>query len=305
MPAADALASAPTRDDAPRSTLEIVEFTDPGCPFAWSAEPIRRRLDWLYGEQLRWELCMVGLAESARDYEEKGFTPERQAASFRRLAHEHQMPIDSSPRSRVTATVPACRAVVATRRHAPERERDLLRALRILHFSGWLLDEPETILAAGQRAGVDGDALAAWLDEPETEELLRRDLALARDPSRGALALAHKLAETDDGGHRYTCPSYELRRSSDGLGLAVPGFQPLAAYEVAIANLQPQARRRAAPRDVEEVLAWAGEPLASAEVAAVCAIEPEDARERLGRVASEEHIGFEGLWRLDGTTSRA
>lgn len=206
----------------------------------------------------------------------------------------------------MTATVPACRAVVATRRHAPERERDLLRALRILHFSGWLLDEPKTIFAGGQRAGVDSEALERWLAEPETDELLREDLRLARSPSPGALALSHKLAETGDDGshHRYTCPSYELRRSADGLSLAAPGFQPLAAYEVAIANLDPEAQRRPDPDDVAEVLAWAGEPLASAEVAAVCAIELEDARERLGRVAVEEHVGSDGLWRLDGSAGQ-
>lgn len=104
--------------------------------------------------------------------------------------------------------------------------------------------------------------------------------------------------------HRYTCPSYEIERSSDSDGarsaFTVPGFQPLAAYEVAIANLCPSAERRADPADVEEVLAWAGDALATAEVAAVCVIELEDARERLGRVAAEEHIGSDGLWRLNG-----
>jgi hypothetical protein len=38
------------------ATVTITEFTDPGCPFAWSAEPARRRLQWLYGEQLEWRL---------------------------------------------------------------------------------------------------------------------------------------------------------------------------------------------------------------------------------------------------------
>jgi predicted DsbA family dithiol-disulfide isomerase len=277
--------------------LEITEYTDPGCPFAWSAEPARRRLDWLYGERLSWKLHMVGLAEEPRDYEDKGFTPERQSASFRRLADQHHMPIDSSLRPRMAATVPACRAVVAVRRHLPDRERAMLRALRVLHFSGQLLDEPQTIAAAAERAGIEPEQLEQWQREPETEELLRRDLELARRPSHPALALFHKLAETDSG-HRYTCPSYEIERSSDGVRVAAPGFQPLGAYEVAIANLCPDAERRADPENVEDVLAWAGEPLATAEVAAVCAIELEDARERLGRVAEEQHVGFDGLWRL-------
>ena len=168
---------------------------------------------------------------------------------------------------------------------------------------GRLLDEPETIAAAASRAGVDPAELEQWLAEPETEDLLRADLELAREPTPEALALAHKLAGTEDGGHRYTCPSYEVKRDRDGAALSVPGFQPLAAYEVAVANLLPSAERRADPENVAEVLAWAGEPLATAEVAAVCAIGLDEARERLGRVASEEHVGFDGLWHLNGAAA--
>jgi len=101
------------------------------------------------------------------------------------------------------------------------------------------------------------------------------------------------------GGHRYTCPSYELVRSPDGASLSAPGFQPTLAYEVAIANLAPELTRREDPESVAEVLEWAGEPLATAEVAAVCGIELGEAHEQLGRVAAEEHIGSDGLWGLE------
>ncbi len=289
-------------DNASVAQLKITEFTDPGCPFAWSAEPARRRLDWLYGEQLDWELRMVGLAETADQYERHGFTPERQSASFWRLAREHHMPIDTSLRPRMSATVPACRAVVAVRRHQPERERAILRGLRVLHFSGSLLDEPDTITAAAHRAGVDSEALVRWLGESETEASLREDLELARRPTPGALALSHKLAQNGNG-HRYTCPSYELTRVTDEVALSAPGFQPVAAYEVAVANLCPEADRRADPQDVGEVLAWADEPLATAEVAAVCEIGLDEARERLGQVADEEHVGFDGLWHLNAVAA--
>jgi predicted DsbA family dithiol-disulfide isomerase len=279
--------------------LQITEYTDPACPFAWSAEPSRRRLQWLYGDSLEWELRMVGLARTVSEVDDSGFTPERQSAAFRGLAERHHMPMDTAVRPRMSATVPACKAVVAVRRGAPEREAAMLRALRVLNFSGWLLDEPETLTEAARRSGVDPDALQRWLDEPATDELLQADLDASRNPTPQALALSHKLAKTENGGFRYTCPSYELKRGPDGDALAVPGFQPLASYEVAVANLAPEAQRRADPGDVDEVLAWAGEPLATAEVAAVCAIELEEARERLGRVASEEHVGFDGLWHLN------
>jgi hypothetical protein len=63
----------------------ITEFTDPGCPWAFSAEPFRRRLNWLYGDCIEWEARRVGLAESPRDYEERGFEPSATA----RHAHRH------------------------------------------------------------------------------------------------------------------------------------------------------------------------------------------------------------------------
>ena len=77
----------------------------------------------------------------------------------------------------------------------------------------------------------------------------------------------------------------------------VPGFQPFAAYEVALANLAPELRApREPPESVLEVLEWAGEPLATREVAVVCEISHDEARQQLGRVASERHLGFDGLW---------
>jgi predicted DsbA family dithiol-disulfide isomerase len=277
--------------------LQITEFTDPACPFAWSAEPFRRRLEWLYGEQLDWRLRMVGLSGSAEDYTKSGFTPERLSSSLRSLAERHDMPMDSALRPRMSATVPACRAVVATRLHDPARERAILRRLRVRNFAGELLDQPETLHAAASDVGIEPAELERWMSEQATERALAEDLELARHPTPEAAALDHKLASWSDG-RRYTCPSYEIVRLADGAHLSAPGFQPLLAYEVAIANLLPSAHRREDPAGVEEVLAWAGEPLASIEVATVCGLELEDAREQLGRVAHEEHLGFDGLWSL-------
>jgi predicted DsbA family dithiol-disulfide isomerase len=275
----------------------ISEFTDPGCPWAYSAEPIRRRLDWLYGERLEWRPRMVVLSESPEDYESKGFTPERQADAFARIAHEHGMPIDTMQRPRMAATLPACEAVVAARLHAPDHMRVLLRALRIRHFGGELLDEDATIAGAAGDAGLDPDELKVWMADGEVRDALRDDMSDARAPMPAARALDHKLANWS-GGRRYTCPSYEIVRLEDRVRIAVPGFQPSAAYEVVLANLVPGMDRRDPPGTVEEVLAWAGTPLATREVAAVCEISSQDARERLGRVASERHLGTDGFWSL-------
>jgi len=275
----------------------ITEYTDPGCPWAYSAEPFRRRLNWLYGSQVEWRSRMVGLAESASEYEEKGFTTDVQASAHLRIAEEHGMPIDTAERPRMAATMPACRAVVAARLHAPETERLLLRRLRIRNFAGGLLDDPETIAEAAADAGLDPGELESWTREPATEAELASDMAAARQPLPAARVLDHKLANWS-GGRRYTCPSYEIVRRSDGVRISVPGFQPFPVYDVVTANLVPGLDRRPAPESVEEVLAWTGTPLATQEVAVVCDIPFRAAREKLGRVAVEEHVGSDGFWTL-------
>jgi predicted DsbA family dithiol-disulfide isomerase len=279
------------------SAVRIREFTDPGCPWAYSAEPFRRRLEWLYGDMIEWRVCVVGLSESPDDYLQKGFDTERQATAFVSIAESHGMPIDTRERPRMAATVPACRAVVATRRHAPGRMRALLRRLRVRHFSGQLLDEPDTIRDAARDARLDPADLEAWMTEPETEAELREDMEFARQPMPAAQILDHKLANWS-GGRRYTCPSYEITRLSDGVRIAVPGFQPFPVYDVVTANLVPRVDRRDAPESVEEVLGWASTALATKEVAVVCDIPQEQAREQLGRVAEEHHVGFDGFWSL-------
>jgi predicted DsbA family dithiol-disulfide isomerase len=277
----------------------ITEFTDPGCPWAYSAEPFRRRLSWLYGDRIEWRARMVGLAESPDEYVDRGFTPDVQAKAFASIAREHGMPIDTSERARMAATIPACRAIVAARLHAPDRMRRLLRRLRVRTFAGELLDEPGTIANAARDAGIDPTDLQRWMAGADVEAALREDMAAAREPQPAAHVLDHKLANWS-GGRRYTCPSYEIVRVSDGVRIAVPGFQPWAVYDVITANLVPTVDRRDPPQNVEDALRWTGTPLATKEVAVVCDIDVDEARERLGRVADEQHVGFDGFWTLDG-----
>jgi predicted DsbA family dithiol-disulfide isomerase len=277
------------------AAVVITEFTDPGCPWAYSAEPFRLRLRWLYGDAIEWQQRMVVLAESPQEYLDKGFTPAKQSKAFAAIARDHGMAIDTSERSRMAATAPACRAVVAARLRAPETAEALLRAFRVRAMRGELLDELATVHGAAQDAGLDADELERWTAEDAVEQTMRDDMAAAREPIAAARVLDDKLANWS-GGRRYTCPSYEIVRRSDGVRIAVPGFQPFAAYDVVLANLVPGADRRSSPASVLEVLEWAGEPLASREVAVVCDIDHATAREELGRVADEEHVGADGFW---------
>ena len=281
-------------------TVAITEFTDPACPFAFSAEPHRWRLRWLFGDQLEWRARMVVLAESRQEYLDKGFTPEQLAGGTAALASKFGMPMSEEVKPAIAATLDACRAVVAARLHAPDKEWLLLRRLRHLHFSGPLLDDPATIAQAATDVGLDPAELVRWMAEEATEEAVREDMGLSRSPTPAALALTAKLASTGDGGWRYTCPSYEFV-AQGGDVFSAPGMQSSLAYETALANLAPDLERRAAPEDVGAVLRWAGVPLATQEVAEVCGVSRDEAREQLeaaGAVA--EPVGRDAFWTVAG-----
>ena len=281
-------------------SIEITEYTDPACPFAFSAEPHRWRIRWLYADHdIAWHLRMVVLARSPQEYLDKGFTPDRQSAALARLAAEHGMPIDARERPRMAATLPACAAVVATRLHAPEREAAILRALRLRHLGrAQLLDEDETIADAARDAGLEPEALFGWMTEPAVREALEADAKAARTPTPAARVLDHKLAGWE-GGRRYTCPSYEISRIGEAeVAATIPGFQPFAVYDVVLANLLPGVERRPRPESVAALLAWAGEPLATAEVAAVCELPVEEAAQQLAGVARRIPLAGDALWTL-------
>ena len=42
--------------------VSVALFSDPGCPWGYSADRCEAALRWRYGDQLDWELVMIGLA---------------------------------------------------------------------------------------------------------------------------------------------------------------------------------------------------------------------------------------------------
>src|SRR3954469_13180881 len=285
-------ADQPTSTSSPaklaRLQLEITHFTDPACPFAFSAEPVRRRLRWHYGEQLVWRTRMIVLTLEPGE-------AERLAEGAPNLQRIHGMPIDPAPYARTFSSEPACRAVVAARLNAPGAEAALLRALRVRAMLGGLLVDPALLAAAARDVGLDPEDLTRWSAMPAAEDTLRADIKSARSPSRAARALDHKLGGPP-GERRYTAPSYEL--SGADRKVSIPGFNPIEVYETAIANLAPDLTRRPKPDSVEALLAWATEPLATAEVIAIMQRDPAATRAALSRTAKPIAAGADFYWTL-------
>ena len=249
--------------------IEVTHHSDPGCPWAWSASPALAVLRWRYGDQLRWRHVMIGLTERAEQYLERGYTPERQALGYQRF-RRYGMPLSTQPRRRIAATSRACRAVVATRLLDAPRELDAFRALQLGMFTAALvLDDDADIARALERVyGLDAAAVVAALDDPEVVRAYEADRAEARTAAGSATEFQGKAARTD-GPVRYTAPS--LLFENGGRRLEAGGFQPVEAYDVVIANLDPTLERRAAPESALDVLRDSPIALCTQEVAAVLA----------------------------------
>ena len=260
------------------AAISVTIFSDPACPWAYSVSPSLRVLEWRYGEQLGWRLVLIGLAEQASHYVERGYTPLRAAQSqvhFRRYG----MPFVPQPKERASATARACRAVVAARLLRPGNEWRVFRALQLANFTTPLLldDDVQIAETLRQLPGVDADAIVARLDDESVSDAYERDKAEARSAAGSAAELQGKTAQSD-GVVRFTAPSLVFER--DGQRLIAGGFQPIEAYDVLIANLDPGLERRPAPDTPAPLLERFPDGLTTQEVAALL-VKGNDTADRL------------------------
>lgn len=286
--------------------MQATLYSDPACPWAYSAIPALRVLEWRYGSAIEWRLVVIGLTEDASQYAARGHTPLRGALGQVRF-RRYGMPFAPQPKERLSATARACRAIVAARLARAGDEWRVFRALQLANFTTPLVLDDDAQLARVLRdvPGVDGDAIVARLDDPDVTEAYERDKAEARTAAGSAAELQGKTASTD-GPVRFTAPSvvFELNGSRAVAG----GFQPVEAYDVLVANLDPTLDRRTAPEEPRPLLERFREGLTTQEVAALMT-RGNDAPDRVAAeaallelVASGEAVrtpaGDDAVWQL-------
>jgi 2-hydroxychromene-2-carboxylate isomerase len=250
--------------------VEVIHYTDPSCPWAYSAEPFMRALEWRYGDGLDWRLVTIGLREDTSGLVSSGTTPESRVDGWRWFSETFGMPLLTTPRARLVASGRMCRAVKAAGLQGRAAETGMLRAVRMAWFTSLhLLDEDDAFaeLAAGV-PGLDPDRLISDLAGTGVEEAYQADRAEARSAAGiGDPAIAQDRAALFDGGARFTAPSLVFRY--DGRTLVAGGFQSFEAYDVCVANLAPHLPRRDEPEPAE-LLAASAYGLTTVEVAQVC-----------------------------------
>ena len=274
-------------------SVDVIHFTDPACPWAYSAEPDLNALRYRYGTGLRWRRVMIGLAETHEQYDARGYRPEKSAASRTTFARRFGMPFRFEARSRNLGTGLPCRAVKAAELQDDDLAEALLRALRFGYFATPLMMDTEDAIRtqAETVTGLDVDRLMTDLKSDEVEQAYQADRAETRNAgvTGRPMILQDKHADTD-GADRYTAPSVLFER--DGRRLVAGGWQSFAVYDAMVANLEPELERRETP-EPGDLLPHFPHGLTTQEVAVVCTANLRET-DREGTLRKLVGLGFEG-----------
>ncbi|MGH3076956.1 MAG: DsbA family oxidoreductase [Gaiellaceae bacterium] len=265
--------------------IEVTLYTDPVCPWAYSANPALRVLEWRFGDQLAWRLVVIGLREEVSEQAARSYDPARSLHGHATFRERYGMPFGLVPKARQAATSRGCRAIVAARLLEPGSEWRVLRALQLANFTTrLLLDDDELIRGALRADGIDADAIVDGLDDARVTEAYERDRAEARGAA-GSAAEAQGKTSTSDGPVRFTAPS--LVFDQDGRRLVAGGWQPILAYDVLLANLDPGLRRTPPPETALPLLEHFPDGLTTSEVAALLAVGSDPI---VDRESTERHL---------------
>ena len=166
------------------ATIEVTEFTDPGCVWSWSSEPKLRRLRRQYGDRVAWrrvfgiQIDDVKLSFPDRDPVDGA---EEWRADWLAVAAHSGAPITSRLEWMHSSTWPASRAAKAAEAQGDDVADAVLRRLREAVFvDGRSADNPERIaLALSGVPGLDLDWLLEDLDSDAVSEAIAKDAGVA------------------------------------------------------------------------------------------------------------------------------
>ncbi|MER5513686.1 hypothetical protein [Streptomyces sp. NPDC002763] len=246
--------------------VEVVEYTDPLCPWAWGSEPVFRRLRAALAGRVRWRRAYAILFD---DDDDPPPDPAAETAWYARYVEEisshsgapravrlSRMPASSWPASLVAKAAELQGGhkgglnggLNGGFRSGLQSDDVAERALRRLRETVFVLGEPADTAALALAAvrgvpGLDMERLAADAASDAVLERVRADRAEARRPVPEVRSVSsgspHPGAakETADGGYRYALPTLLVR--APGGYRVVPGWRPFEEYAAVIEELCP------------------------------------------------------------------
>ncbi|MGW2963219.1 DsbA family oxidoreductase [Streptomyces sp. NPDC001220] len=230
----------------PPPPVEVVEYTDPLCPWAWGSEPAFRRLRAALTGRVRWRRVYSILFDHDDDPPPD---PAAETAWYARYVEEISSH-SGAPRAVRLSRMPASSWPASLVAKAAELQGDEVagRVLRRLRETVFVLGEPADTAASALATvrgtpGLDMERLACDAASDAVLERVRADRAEARRPVPevrsvpGGSPHPGAAKETADGGYRYALPTLLVR--APGGHRAVPGWRRFEEYASAAEELCP------------------------------------------------------------------
>ncbi len=170
-----------------RTALEIISFTDPYCTWCWGSEPILRKIQEVYGDQVSIRFVMGGLVEDMRNFSDPGAGIGgdqwyRQVAEhWADASRRHMMPVDVQVffdiKDDVFSTYPACIAFKAAQLQSEEMGKRYLRRLREAAAAERLaIQRSDVQVKLAEEVGLDRDKFLESIQNGKAENVFRQDL---------------------------------------------------------------------------------------------------------------------------------
>lgn len=262
--------------------LELTIYTDPYCTWCWGSEPVLRKIQEVYGDQVRLIYKMGGLVKHTSKFKDPlnnigGPDIHRQIAEhWRQAAQRHGMPVDADIfidlKNEFRSTWPACIAFKAAELAQPELAGRYLRRLREAAAAEHMaINRLEVQADLAEEVGLDRERFLEEISNDNAEWAFRADLAEC------------------EANHITGFPAYEIHVPG-GEEMAMFGYYNFAAID---STFQRLAGDRLKPREIvaddESIVGFARKygKVAPREVSEVFSLKMSEARERLDRLVSE------------------
>jgi predicted DsbA family dithiol-disulfide isomerase len=177
--------------------VRVTEFTDPYCSWCWGAEPVVRRLQEVYRDQLRMEYVMGGLVDDFDQFHDPGGDhdhPDEVAPHWVTAANNHGMPVDASlwESDPPESTYPACIAYEAATFQDDDLANRFLRRMREAGVAmGYNLERGEVLADLAAEVGLDVERFRADFESDRTREAFEADLRRTRQHGASSLPTFH------------------------------------------------------------------------------------------------------------------
>ncbi len=256
-----------TTAKAHQPAVKVVHFADPWCWWSWGLEPVLRRLEEVYEDNLEVEYRMGGTFEDLHEWMHAYGVDEKSTVEWvKESVGTTGNPVDPAyfRKSGVQSTYPSARAFKAAQRQDGHKAALLFRAMSEefqLKATPWS-NEVASSLAA--RVGLDGERLVRDMAAPEVEKEFQADMHAMHHAGVNFMQLA-----VEAGGRKGTLePTFAAKPFEEMIDRMAPGLS------------------KRAPADILEYMEkYRGTLVTAREVAEVFRLEDAEAARRLGQLA--------------------